>query len=76
VQFLAWVETERDALLPCEVLDMTLKGARLRAPDMALPNEFTLRLDAKASLKRRCKVIWRRGFSVGLEFLLPDHQRK
>ena len=69
VQFPAWIETGQKELLPCAVRDMTLKGARLRAPDVALPDEFTLRLDASSSLKRRCKVIWRRGFSVGVKFV-------
>jgi hypothetical protein len=51
------------------VLDFTLRGARLRAPALALPNEFTLLLDCHSSFKRRCKVIWRRRFTVGLEFV-------
>lgn len=68
-QFPAWVErADKEALL-CTVLDFTLKGARLRAPAVALPNEFTLLLDHHSSFKRRCKVIWRRGFTVGLEFV-------
>jgi hypothetical protein len=68
-QFPAWVESANRKPLQCTVLDMTLKGARLRAPDMALPDEFTLLLDYHSSFKRRCKVIWRRGFTVGLEFV-------
>lgn len=67
-QFRAWVETAQKKLLPCTVLNMTLNGARVRAPDLALPNEFTLVLDDKSSLKRRCKVVWREGVLVGLEF--------
>jgi hypothetical protein len=68
-QFRAWVETAQKNLLPCTVLDMTLKGARVRAPELALPDEFTLVLDDKSSLKRRCKVVWRKGVLVGLEFV-------
>ena len=67
--FRAWVESAHDERLACEVLDMTLIGARLRAPDAALPREFTLLLDENSSLKRRCRVIWRQGFTVGLEFI-------
>jgi hypothetical protein len=70
-QFPAWVESAHRKPLQCTVLEFTLKGARLRAPYMALPNEFTLLLDQHSSFKRRCKVIWRKGFTVGLEFFYP-----
>jgi PilZ domain len=69
VTFPAWVEGAHEARLECQVTDMTLAGARLCAPNAALPHEFTLLLDAKSSLKRRCKVVWRNGFTVGLEFI-------
>jgi hypothetical protein len=69
LQFPAWVERPHKDALPCTVLDFTLRGARLRAPALALPNEFTLLLDCHSSFKRRCKVIWRRRFTVGLEFV-------
>jgi hypothetical protein len=68
-QFRAWVETAQKKLSPCTVLNETLKGARVRATDLALPAEFTLVLDDKSLLKRRCKVVWRRGYVVGLEFV-------
>jgi hypothetical protein len=48
---------------------MTLKGARVRVPDLALPAEFMLVLDDKSSLKRCSKVVWRRGVLVGLKFV-------
>jgi hypothetical protein len=76
VQFAAWIEATQREPLACVVLDMTLKGARLRAPDVALPNEFTLLLEPNSSLRRRCKVAWRKGFTLGLEFVeaSPDEQ--
>jgi hypothetical protein len=74
MQFPAWVETARNDTLQCTVLDMTLQGAQLRAPDVALPNEFTLLLEPNSSLKRRCRVAWRKGFTVGLQFVSPDEQ--
>ena len=71
LQLPAWVESAHRKPLQCTVLNLTLKGARLRAPDVALPNEFTLLLeqDDHSSFKRCCKVIWRRGFTVGLQFV-------
>jgi len=68
MQFHAWVETAEKKRMPCVVLDISLKGARVRAQDLALPNEFTLLLDADSKQRRRCKVAWRRGFTLGLEF--------
>lgn len=67
--FPAWVESAHQELVQCEVLDMALAGARLVVPDAALPSEFTLLLDANARLKRRCKVVWRDGFTAGVEFV-------
>ena len=72
VTFPAWIEGAHKEQLACEVVDMTLSGARIVAPDTALPHEFTLLLDDKSSLKRRCKVVWRDGFMVGLEFVQYD----
>ena len=69
LQFPAWVESVHRDPLECVVIDMTLNGAQLRAPNVALPDEFTLLLDNNSSLKRRCKVIWRKGFTVGLKFV-------
>jgi hypothetical protein len=46
---------------------------------MAVPNEFTLlpELDDHSLFKRFCKVIWRRVFTVGLEFFfLQNIQNK
>ena len=51
------------------IYDDIYNGAQLRAPNVALPDEFTLLLDNNSSLKRRCKVIWRKGFTVGLKFV-------
>jgi PilZ domain len=78
LQFAAWVERAGEEPLECVVVDMTIKGARLRAPNAAIPNEFMLLLDNKSSLKRRCKVIWRKGFTVGLEFVQgsPDARQQ
>ena len=48
---------------------MTLKGARVRVPDLALPAGFMLVLDDKSSLKRCSKVVWRRAVLVGVKFV-------
>jgi hypothetical protein len=55
--------------LPCVVVDMSQKGASIRAHDLALPDEFILSLNASASVLRNCKVIWREPFMVGVQFV-------
>lgn len=55
--------------LPCMVVDMSAQGAGVFAADTALPNEFTLMLADGSSLRCRCRVVWRRGFMVGVQFV-------
>lgn len=55
--------------LPCVVVDMSQKGASIRAHDLALPDEFILSLNANSSVLRNCKVIWRETFMVGVQFV-------
>jgi hypothetical protein len=54
--------------VPCVVIDMSQKGASIRAHDVALPDEFILSLNANSSVLRNCKVIWRESFMVGVQF--------
>ena len=55
--------------LRCEVVDLTIKGARLEAEEIALPAEFTLALQIQSVLKLKCQVVWRNGFTAGVKFL-------
>lgn len=67
--FPAWIEREDRDPLHCTVKDMTIRGARVYAPDTALPDEFVLLLDEKCRVKRRCKVVWREIFTAGVQFV-------
>ena len=55
--------------LQCQVLDLTLKGARVEADQVALPSEFILALKTQSLLRLKCQVVWRDGFTVGVKFL-------
>jgi len=59
-----------DGLPPitCTVVDMSQSGASINAPNIALPDEFVVSLTTNASVLRKCKVIWREGFMVGVQF--------
>ena len=55
----------------CEVLDISEGGARLRplmcAPDV-LPDRFTLLLSSCGRVRRACRVAWRSGSQMGVQF--------
>ncbi len=55
--------------LSCVIVDMSITGARISAPNAALPNEFALLLSRDGPVRRNCKVVWRRDFTVGVQFL-------
>jgi PilZ domain len=59
-----------DGLPPiaCTVIGMSQSGASINTRD-TLPDEFVLSLAANASVLRKCKVIWREGFMVGIQFI-------
>jgi hypothetical protein len=54
----------------CEMQDISTSGARLRVekPD-AVPKYFTLSFRQNDRGGRPCKVIWRSGSSVGVQFV-------
>jgi hypothetical protein len=56
--------------LPIKVLDISRSGARLSADGPAtLPDEFVLQINA--NLARWCRVKWREGEQIGVEFIDP-----
>lgn len=56
--------------LPCELMDVSVSGARIIVEDQSkLPDRFILLLAAEHGTMRRCKVIWREDNSLGLEFV-------
>jgi hypothetical protein len=57
------------SILACTVIDMSVFGACILSADLALPNEFTVSLNQSGSVKRHCRVAWRRGFTLGVRFI-------
>jgi hypothetical protein len=55
----------------CAISDISDSGARiLLESDSALPNRFVLLLSRNGGARRKCRVVWRNGLVVGVEF--PD----
>lgn len=67
----AWLQgRERNgAPLQCVIIERSPANARIDAPDIVVPNEFTLLLTADGSIHRHCKVVSRRGSILEVEFL-------
>jgi hypothetical protein len=56
-------------LIDCEVVNMSEGGAKLCAlTPLILPTHFLLFLTQDGSLRRSCRVIWRNGRQLGVEF--------
>ncbi len=54
---------------PCTMSDVSHSGARLVLDaDTELPDRFLLLLSANGGARRRCRVIWRAGVTVGVQF--------
>jgi PilZ domain len=59
--------------IACSISDISHSGARI-ALERAdkLPDTFVLLLTANGGARRRCRVIWRDGTNVGVQF--PDNR--
>jgi hypothetical protein len=65
-------KTDHDAhvKLPIKLLDISRSGARISVDSsIKLPDEFVLQISA--TLARWCRVKWRDGQQIGVEFIDP-----
>jgi len=54
---------------PCTISNISHAGARLVLEnDEPLPDRFTLLLSQNGDARRHCRIAWRKGVSVGVEF--------
>jgi hypothetical protein len=57
-------------LHPCTMLDVSLHGCRLRLENGdSIPDHFTLLLTMTGTVRRPCKVVWRKDDLFGVEFV-------
>jgi hypothetical protein len=60
---------KRTPLIACSIADISQSGARLALElDVELPDTFILLLTARGSTRRHCRVVWRNGMTLGVEF--------
>ena len=55
----------------CFVTDVSERGARLYAEGVEIPDEFVLSLSGESSVRKECRVVWRLGGELGVEFVDP-----
>jgi PilZ domain len=55
----------------CNISDISHTGARVvLEKDEPLPDRFTLLLSRNGDAQRQCRIVWRTGASVGVEFAI------
>jgi hypothetical protein len=58
---------------PCAITDISDSGARLQLEaECELPERFILLLTKGGEARRHCRVVWRDGLFVGVEFPLAQ----
>jgi hypothetical protein len=57
----------------CTVRDIADNGAQIAIDDSRdLPDEFLIRMASSGFPIRRCRLIWRTDFAIGVEFMAPS----
>jgi hypothetical protein len=55
--------------IPCAIVDVSDSGARLQLEDENdLPDHFVLNLTKSGKARRHCKLVWRNGLFMGVQF--------
>jgi hypothetical protein len=52
----------------CLVTDISEGGARLYAEGIVVPDQFVLLLTGSQVVRHECRVVWRLGNEIGVEF--------
>ncbi len=56
----------------CIITDLSRSGARIFADGIEVPDNFALLISGSEETRRDCRVVWRLGGEVGLEFTGPS----
>jgi hypothetical protein len=71
--YAGWIiisNSDAQSLIECTIEDASTGGARLTLRSaLDLPERFDLRLTKSAQAAKHCRVVWREGNAVGVEFL-------
>ena len=60
-------------IIPCAIVDISDSGARLQLEnECELPEQFVLFLTKGGKTRRHCKIVWRDGLFMGVQFPRPQ----
>ncbi len=60
----------------CTITDMSEGGARLFVSDVQLPERFVLQFITDKSIREECKVMWRLGGEMGVQFVTKSMEKQ
>jgi len=77
IKYPAWIALgDGSAPMECSLCNASQHGAQLTVADpYTVPDEFTLALSSDGAATRRCRVAWRTGDQIGVEFLLRPKKK-
>ena len=72
LRYTAWISLGPKKLQGCVVADISDSGARLQVENSkTVPGNFVLLLTTNGKPKRKCRLVWRKGQQIGVEFEKP-----
>ena len=60
----------------CIVIDISDSGARLLCENFTAPDTFRLMIDGDHPIRQDCRVAWRLGCEVGVEFITEQREKE
>ena len=60
----------------CIVIDISDSGARLLCENFTVPDTFRLMVDGDQPIREDCRVAWRLGCEVGVEFITKQREKE
>ena len=70
VNMRAVIQAKRESpKIQCRVTDISASGAKLNVMDGDVPDDFVLCFNANGTVIRICKLVWREGTAIGVQFV-------
>ena len=71
----ARIQSNSGGTCECTITDISDSGARLFVNDHELPPHFDLLISGDGFNRQECRVAWRNGGEVGVEFVSSERER-
>jgi hypothetical protein len=60
----------------CTIIDISDSGARLLCENVTVPDTFRLVTDGNQPIQEDCRVAWRLGCEIGVEFITKQREQE